>query len=482
MAQTASNLSGTGYGVFEGKLERDLRFRKVDANNGLSAALSGNTIMISANTGTGPDQIIKLDGNSRYPAADGRNITSLNPANFLSNGALPMGAINLPHNHVFIGSINSQPLATPTSNIPISAWGTAIGNMDIGSYKIATSATSWASNELVPRSYVDGIIQGVRWKASVRVASTGPIDLSNPGTVIDGVSMTLDTRVLVKDQSTLSQNGLYLWKSATSMVRAPDAETVDELRSMAVFIEEGTHADEGWMLITDLPITIGVTGLQYSGFTGVADVGIAGGLVKIGKNLAVLPDDETIMLYAGKVAVRSHAVAGMPMVSSGVSGTPSTWGQIDLSSDVVTTGILPYNKGGTGRSTAAQHTVYGSVTQGNRMETITVGTFSVVGRRDSNLESLTAANLRELTNTREQTDTANATAASMTLITLSQVPLSAARVSIYYNGLRLTYNVDYTISGQTVTATNALNISYGGGGNDGLGFEVTDVIDARYEW
>lgn len=481
--QTASNLSGTGYGVFNAKVDNDLRFYRIHANNGLTASLAGNTITIGADLGVGANQMVVLDGNGRYPAADGRNITTLNPAQLQQNGTLPLAALTLPQNNIYIGDINSRPLAAPTGNVPISSWGAATANLDLAGYKITTSASSWATNELVPRSYVDAIAQGVKWKSSVKVATVAAINLGSPGSVIDGVSMTMDARVLVKDQGTLSQNGVYLWKgSSAAMVRADDADAGSEIIGMAVFVEEGTHADEGWLLVTDAPITVGVTNLVYTGVTGVADIGVAGGLEKVAKDLRVLGDGYTIGLYAGTVIVRSNAVPGMPLVSSGTDGTPASWGPLNIASSTLTTGTLPFDRGGTGRTTAAQHSVFGAVTQNNIMELVTLGTYSVLGRLDSNMVSISNATLRELTNTRQQTDTGNALSGSMTLMALSQTPLSASRVNIYYNGLRLTHNVDYTISGTTVTATNALNISYGGSGSDGLGFINSDTIDAEYEY
>lgn len=103
-------------------------------------------------------------------------------------------------------------------------------------------------------------------KKSVRVASTGNVSLASPGSTIDGITMAVGDRVLLKDQSTASENGLYEWEGAsTSMRRAPDANQAGELTAgLQVTVEEGTaNADTTWVLTTDGAITIDTTALSF---------------------------------------------------------------------------------------------------------------------------------------------------------------------------------------------------------------------------
>lgn len=86
-------------------------------------------------------------------------------------------------------------------------------------------------------------IEGLAWKDSARVASVANINLASPGATIDGVTMVSGDRVLVKDQTTASANGIYLWTGAgTAMTRALDANTANELEQAVVTVEEGTSA------------------------------------------------------------------------------------------------------------------------------------------------------------------------------------------------------------------------------------------------
>lgn len=109
------------------------------------------------------------------------------------------------------------------------------------------------------------------YKASVRVATTANISSLNggaPGT-LDGVTLLAGDRILVKDQSVGSQNGIYVVTilgtgSDGTWTRPGDADTAGELNSGAVIsVEEGSNADTQWMLITDGAIVLGTTALVF---------------------------------------------------------------------------------------------------------------------------------------------------------------------------------------------------------------------------
>ena len=90
---------------------------------------------------------------------------------------------------------------------------------------------------------LNSAIAGISWKQSVRVASVANINLAAPGGTIDGVTMVANDRVLVKDQTTQSENGIYVWNgAATPMTRATDADTTSELEQAIVTVEEGSNS------------------------------------------------------------------------------------------------------------------------------------------------------------------------------------------------------------------------------------------------
>ena len=99
------------------------------------------------------------------------------------------------------------------------------------------------SGDAANKAYVDSAIEGLAWKDSCRVGTQSNLNLSSPGATIDGVTMASQDRVLVRNQTTQSQNGIYVWNgAAVAMTRALDASTFAELEQAVTTIEEGTDA------------------------------------------------------------------------------------------------------------------------------------------------------------------------------------------------------------------------------------------------
>ncbi|NWD04101.1 phage tail protein [Pseudomonas gingeri] len=130
---------------------------------------------------------------------------------------------------------------------------------------------------LATREYVDtSIIAALNkqdFKHSVQVATTAPIALSGPQTV-DGVALSAGARVLVKDQAVGKDNGIYL-VAAGAWARTADADaSVEVTPGLFVHVEQGVvGADSVWQLVTDAPITLGITPLAFEmlvGRTGVS--------------------------------------------------------------------------------------------------------------------------------------------------------------------------------------------------------------------
>ena len=146
----------------------------------------------------------------------------------------------------------------------------ATGDISVNNHKIISLANPTNDQDAATKAYVDSVATGLDVKASVRVASTGNIDLSTGGLLtIDGVTLNDGDRVLVKDQTTASENGIYVAHSG-AWTRAEDADSDEEVTAgMFTFVEEGSaNADKGFVLTTDNPITVGTTDLSFSQFSG----------------------------------------------------------------------------------------------------------------------------------------------------------------------------------------------------------------------
>jgi len=140
--------------------------------------------------------------------------------------------------------------------------------VSMNSQRITNLAAPVSDNDAARKADVDAARTGLDIKSSCRVATTANITLSGTQT-IDGVSVVAGDRVLVKNQSTASQNGIYVC-AAGSWTRATDADTDAKVTAgMFTFIEEGTaNADTGWVLSSNQPITVGTSSLTFTQFSG----------------------------------------------------------------------------------------------------------------------------------------------------------------------------------------------------------------------
>lgn len=123
-----------------------------------------------------------------------------------------------------------------------------------------------SAQDAATKAYVDSVLEGLAWKDNVRVASTANINLASPGSSIDGVTMASGDRVLVKNQTSQPENGIYIWNgAATTMTRANDASTSDELESAVVTVDEGTSAGATFRQ-TQVNFTLGSGNVVWTSF------------------------------------------------------------------------------------------------------------------------------------------------------------------------------------------------------------------------
>ena len=124
-----------------------------------------------------------------------------------------------------------------------------------------------AISSLATIAYVDGVLQGLSWKKAVRAATTVAGTLASSfenGDAIDGVTLATGDRILVKNQASASENGIYTVNASGAPTRATDADTGAEMVNATVFISEGTTlADTQWTCSTNAPITVGSTSIAF---------------------------------------------------------------------------------------------------------------------------------------------------------------------------------------------------------------------------
>jgi hypothetical protein len=180
------------------------------------------------------------------------------------------------------------------------------------------------SKKLATEEYVDAVKQGLDVKNSVRAATTANVVIASAlenGDQLDGVTLVTGDRVLVKNQDTASQNGIYVVKASGAPDRADDANSdADVTAGMFTFVEEGTaNADSGWVLTTNGPITLGSTGLVFAQFSGAGQVSAGAGLSKNGNTLDVgTADVNRIVVNADNIDLATTGVVASTYTSVSV--------------------------------------------------------------------------------------------------------------------------------------------------------------------
>lgn len=116
--------------------------------------------------------------------------------------------------------------------------------MDFGNRRRITNLAAGAAvGEPVTYEQLNSAIEAAAWKDSVRVSPAVNTNIAAPGATIDGITMVSGDRVLLRAQTAVPTNGIYIWNgAATPMTRALDASTFDELESAIVNVEEGVSS------------------------------------------------------------------------------------------------------------------------------------------------------------------------------------------------------------------------------------------------
>ena len=218
-------------------------------------------------------------------------------------------------------SVDGNTISTTNSNGDLVLAPNGTGTVTVPSgYK---NRGGFGANSLVSKEYVDAVKVGLDFKDSVRVASTANVTVSGPGAAIDGVTLSSGDRVLLKNQSTGSQNGIYVFNGAASaLTRATDANADSEVTSgMFVFVEEGTtNADNGYVLTTDGTISVGSTALTFAQFSGAGQITAGAAMSKSGNTLNVIDDNITLEVNSDALRIKGIAATAVGDLLIGQAG------------------------------------------------------------------------------------------------------------------------------------------------------------------
>jgi len=183
-------------------------------------------------------------------------------------------------------TVNAKGLVTAATAATLADLGTTSADFSMNGYKITNLADPTNDQDAATKYYVDTVAQGLDVKASVLAATTANITLSGAQT-IDGVSIVAGDRVLVKNQTTQADNGIYVAASG-AWARSADANTWDELVSAYTFVEEGTvNADAGYVCTINKGGTLGTTPITWSQFSGAGTYLAGTGLTLSGNTFSI---------------------------------------------------------------------------------------------------------------------------------------------------------------------------------------------------
>ena len=254
-------------------------------------------------------------------------------------------------------TLNGQDISTTSSNKNITLTPHGTGTVTVPSgYK---DRSGFAADSLATKEYVDSASSGLDVKDSCRVATTAALTvtydqsngrLDNAGTqaalVIDGVTLSVNDRVLVKDQTEARQNGLYIVSDIGSnssnwrLTRADDADAGNEITGGTfTFVEEGTaNSDNGYVFthngtptLTDNTLSNN-TELPVSQFSGAGQVVAGAALVKAGNTLDVNVDNSSIAVVSDALQVKAGGITNA-MLAGSITAAKLNNPNITLASD-----------------------------------------------------------------------------------------------------------------------------------------------------
>ena len=354
-------------------------------SNGVATTVSDDEVTFAGTDATASSKGVASFSNSDFAVSSGAvtiksgGVTSTQLAGSIANAKLANDGITIGSTDTSLGdtitalagmtaiavdniSLDANTISTTNSNgdMILAPNGTGAVNVPSG-YE---SRAGFGDDSLVNKSYVDAVANGLDVKASVKVATTanlaatynngnGTLTASSNGAIaVDGVTLSVNDRVLVKDQTTQTQNGFYKVTATGSggaafvLTRTPDADAASELTGGAfTFVEEGTaNADNGYVLTTNGTPTLGTTNITFEQFSGAGQISAGAGLTKTGNTIDVVGTADKITVSANALTIASTYVGQSSITTLGTI-TTGVWNGTAIAATSGGTGLTSIAKG-----------------------------------------------------------------------------------------------------------------------------------------
>jgi hypothetical protein len=285
-----------------------------------AVALGSDTLTFSG--GEGIDVTVANNDTVTIAAEDAttsnKGIASFNTNNFtVTDGAVSSKSITLGSSTLELGGntsslagltqltvdniqINGNEISSTDTNGNISLNPNGNGVVDVNSSRITNLAAPDQSTDAATKAYVDSVAEGLHIHASAKAATVANINIATQleaGDVLDNVTLVAGDRVLVKDQSTASENGIYVVQASGAATRALDFDSPTEVDGGDfIFVTGGTvNGDTGWVQTSDTVATIGTDPIYFTQFSGAGTYTAGYGLNLDGTEFEI--DDNVVVTH-----------------------------------------------------------------------------------------------------------------------------------------------------------------------------------------
>tara|TARA_B100000941_G_scaffold188369_1_gene135640 strand:- start:77 stop:1792 length:1716 start_codon:yes stop_codon:yes gene_type:complete len=326
------------------------------AGSGITTTVSDNQVQIDATNITNSN----LSGTAGITNANLANPTTTLGSSVLTLGATTTTIDGLQSIVIDDITIDGQTMSTTASNkdIALSPHGTGTVTVPSG-YE---DRAGFGDTSLANKMYVDQVAQGLDTKPSCKLATTANLTatynngtagvgatLTNSGTqgtlTLDSTAANLNDRILVKDQTTASQNGIYVVSNVGGastnwvLTRAtPEDQPAELTGGSFVFVEEGTlNANNGYTFTHTGSPTFGTTDLDVAQFSGAGQITAGAALTKSGNQLDVAVDDSSVEVNSDALRVKALGVTNA-MLAGSIQTTKLANPFITLTDESSTTG------------------------------------------------------------------------------------------------------------------------------------------------
>jgi hypothetical protein len=337
--------------------------------NGSSVSLGGSITVTATSTaaltiGTGLTGT-SYNGSTAVTIAIDSTVATLTGTQTLTNKTISGSSNTL--TNIANASLTNSSVTVGTTAIALGASSLTLGGLT----SVAVTQDPVSALQLATKQYVDAVAEGLHVHASCAAATpatlasiTGgtvtynngtagvgaTLTLSNALSVLDGYTLLNGDRVLVKNEATQANNGIYTWATGgTVLTRATDFDTAAEIASGDfTFVTYGTlYANTGWVQ-TNPVTTVGTDSIVWSQFTGAGTYTAGTGLTLAGTQFSITNTAVAAGAYGSATQVGTFTVnaQGQLTAASNITVTPAVGSITGLGTGVAT--ALAVNTGSAG--------------------------------------------------------------------------------------------------------------------------------------